>query len=413
MNDTLDGGTGNDTLTGNSGADKLYGRAGIDRLNGGIGDDSLFFDNLDTSVFGDVGFDTAFVTDATAGVNLNLTAGQIETATAEGSALNHTFNATGATWVVKVIGGNGNDTLTGGNLNDRLTGGTGDDRLSGGTGDDLFEGGDGNDSLFFENTDISIFGGAGFDTAFVTAATAAVNFDLVIGQIESLSATTSPFNNKLNATGATWGVTIIGGSGNDTILGGNRNDKLTGGEGVDRLTGGDGADSINGGDANDLLYFDNLDTSVIGAAGIDTAFVTSATAAVNLNLTLGQIESVSATMSTFNNTFNATGATWAVSIIGGTGNDTIFGGNVNDKLTGGDGNDTVSYAFAAAAVAVNLANHKSTGGAGIDTLNTIENVIGSKYADTLIGDALDNILDGSLAVDTILGGGGSDTILNA
>ena len=412
MNDTLDGGAGNDTLSGNSGADRLYGRAGIDRLNGGIGDDSLFFDNQDTSVFGDAGFDTAFVTDATAGVNLNLTAGQIETATAEGSALNHTFNATGATWVVTVVGGSGNDTITGGNLNDKLTGGTGDDRLSGGTGDDLLEGREGNDLLFFDNVDVNVFGGTGFDTAFVTAATAAVNFDLVIGQIESISAATSAFGNKLNATGAAWAVTITGGSGNDTILGGNLNDKLTGGAGNDKLTGGLGADSLNGGDADDLLYFDNLDTSVIGAAGVDTAFVTAETAAVNLNLTTGQIESVSATTSTFNNVLNAVGATWAVSIIGGTGNDTLYGGNFNDKLTGGGGIDTVSYKFAAAAVAVNLANKKANGGAGTDSLTTIENVIGTAFADTIFGDAGNNILDGGSATDTIIGGGGSDTILN-
>jgi hypothetical protein len=89
---------------------------------------------------------------------------------------------------------------------------------------------------------------------------------------------------------------------------------------------------------------------------------------------------------------------------------------VNGILTGGDGSDTISYANTAAAVNVNLLTKRTIGGDGNDTLATIENVIGSQFSDTITGDLLNNLLDGGdgiLGNDTILGGGGIDSIINA
>jgi Ca2+-binding RTX toxin-like protein len=238
-------------------------------------------------------------------------------------------------------------------------------------------------------------------------------------------------------------VSITGGSGNDTLIGGSVNDILTGGAGDDSLSGGEGNDALTGGlgadvllgeGGNDALKFDNFDTSVQGGAGLDTATVTGATGGLSLNLLSSQLETVSAAASTFNNLFDATGATWAVSITGGSGNDTLIAGNLNDKLTGGAGNDllvgglgndtltggdgvdTISYSTASGPVNVNLATKKVTGAAGADTLATIENVIGSPFADTITGDLLNNILDGGDLIvgnDTIVGGGGVDSLLNA
>ena len=267
--------------------------------------------------------------------------------------------------------------------------------------------------------------------------------DLTAGQIETVLATASTYANTFDATGATWAVSIVGGSGNDTIIGGNLNDTLTGGAGDDSLSGGDGHDALTGGlgadklfgdGGNDALKFDNLDTSVIGGAGLDTATVTAPTGAVSLNLFTGEIETVSATASTFHNLFDATGATWNVVITSGSGNDTLIGGLMNDKLTGGagndlliggdgndtltggDGSDTISYETATGPVTVNLTTKKAIGAAGNDTLATIENVIGSLFNDTITGDLLNNLLDGGDGIldnDTILGGGGIDSIINA
>ncbi len=447
FNDTLTGSTGANVLSGGLGVDSLTGGLGADLLDGGEGNDALKFKNGDTLI-GGAGTDTATVTLATAGITLNLVASGIETVTATTSTFANTFDGTGATWVITITGGSGADTMTGGNMADKLTGGAGNDvlvgnagidTLTGGLGADTFDGGEGNDAFVIDNFDTSILGGNGVDKVTVTGATAAVTLNLVTSQIETVLASASAFQNVFDATGATWVVSITGGSGNDTITGGTMNDTLVGGAGNDALvgnggndsmTGGLGIDTYDGGEGNDALKFDHLDTTIIGGNGTDTATVTSALAAVNLNLFTGQIETVSATTSTFHNMFDATGATWIVIITGGSGNDTLIGGTLNDtltggsgddvlignagddKLTGGIGNDTISYATAAAFVNVNLATKKSTGGAGTDTLATIENIIGSLFDDFLTGDAFDNILDGNDGVDTIIGGGGSDTILN-
>ncbi|MFO1006479.1 MAG: cadherin domain-containing protein, partial [Planctomycetaceae bacterium] len=309
-NDTLTGGLGSDRLFGGIGNDLLNGKAGADSLNGEDGDDSLMIDNLDTSVIGGIGNDKVTVSGATGPISLNLTTSQIETVSASTSIFNNLFDATGATWSVNITGGSGNDTLIGGDLNDTLTGGAGNDSLSGGSGNDTltgglgadaFDGGEGNDSLTIDNLDTSVVGGVGLDKVTVSGATGGVTLNLTAGQIETVLASSSTFNNTFDATGATWAVSITGGSGNDTISGGNLNDTLTGGAGNDSLvgnggndtlTGGLGADAFDGGEGNDSLTIDNLDTSVVGGAGLDKVTVSGATGGVTLNLTAGQIETV-------------------------------------------------------------------------------------------------------------------------
>ena len=94
------------------------------------------------------------------------------------------------------------------------------------------------------------------------------------------------------------------------------------------------------------------------------------------------------------------------------GDDRLDGGTGDDTLDGGTGNDTASYATAASGVTVNLAlaGRQATGGAGRDTLISIEDLTGSPYADTLTGDAGANILSGGAGKDTLNGGGGNDTL---
>ncbi|MDD0972561.1 retention module-containing protein [Pseudomonas fontis] len=98
---------------------------------------------------------------------------------------------------------------------------------------------------------------------------------------------------------------------------------------------------------------------------------------------------------------------------GGNGNDLLIGGLGNDLLDGGAGTDTASYASAPSAVTVNLnlTGAQNTGGAGTDTLASIENLIGSDYNDTLTGDNNANLLVGGKGNDTLVGGGGDDTLI--
>jgi Ca2+-binding RTX toxin-like protein len=94
------------------------------------------------------------------------------------------------------------------------------------------------------------------------------------------------------------------------------------------------------------------------------------------------------------------------------GNDTLNGDAGNDILNGGFGTDTARY-IGEGPVTVNLslAGAQNTGGAGSDTLVSIENLIGSNFNDTLTGNAFNNTLDGWFGNDTLNGGGGNDTLL--
>jgi Ca2+-binding RTX toxin-like protein len=106
-------------------------------------------------------------------------------------------------------------------------------------------------------------------------------------------------------------------------------------------------------------------------------------------------------------------------ILAGAGDDTVAGGTGNDYLDGGDGFDFADYSAATAGVTIDLGitTAQSTGGAGIDTLINFEGVIGSEFADVLMGRSGDDrllggrgndVLDGGLGADLLIGGRGRD-----
>jgi Ca2+-binding RTX toxin-like protein len=98
---------------------------------------------------------------------------------------------------------------------------------------------------------------------------------------------------------------------------------------------------------------------------------------------------------------------------GGAGNDILIGGLGNDTLAGGSGIDWAYYNTATAGVTANLGvtAAQNTGGAGIDTLSAVENLLGSNYNDTLTGNASVNTLSGGAGIDRLSGGGGSDVLI--
>ncbi|AHE51937.1 calcium-binding protein [Sphingomonas sanxanigenens] len=106
------------------------------------------------------------------------------------------------------------------------------------------------------------------------------------------------------------------------------------------------------------------------------------------------------------------GAGGADALSGGRGDDLLIGGAGDDRLDGGAGIDTASYQTAASAVRINLAisGTNVSGGAGRDRLTAIENLIGSRFADTLTGDAGRNELAGGDGDDVLNGGGGNDLL---
>lgn len=100
-------------------------------------------------------------------------------------------------------------------------------------------------------------------------------------------------------------------------------------------------------------------------------------------------------------------------LYGGLGNDFLFGASGADRLDGGDGIDWALYSSTASltGVKISLLTHKGFGGdAAGDRLFNIENVQGTIFADTLIGDAGGNVFDSGQGNDRLSGGLGNDVL---
>jgi Ca2+-binding RTX toxin-like protein len=379
--DTLYGGIGNDILLGGASKDTLFGDDGNDQLNGGTDNDDLY---------GGAGNDTILYSAASTGfiiyrdnsdyltiVNTGNTTStgfgtdriynDVETITFSDITLNlkdGSLDAIGSEWGYNTVNGT-----------------SAADTLSGSVGRDIIYGNDGNDTIYGNDRNDRLFGGNGADT--------------VYGELGN--------------------DVIEGNAGNDNLYGGSGNDELYGQAGNDTLRGEAGDDILDGGT-------DTGSDWLIGGDGMDTVSYQTATSAVIVNLSnltyqntfgagsdrLAGIENI--TGSTFNDILE--GDYLANTISGGLGNDVLQGGGGIDILDGGDGIDTVSYAGGIDSVNVDLRyNLTSDDGTGVsDTLSSIENVTGSSYGDTIIGNDGANTLDGGSGNDTIEGGKGNDVI---
>lgn len=92
------------------------------------------------------------------------------------------------------------------------------------------------------------------------------------------------------------------------------------------------------------------------------------------------------------------------------GADSLAGSDGEDLLDGGGGVDSASYALAPQGVVVDLSlrTPQNTQGAGWDTLASIENLVGSRFADYLSGSGDANLLDGGEGDDILVGSAGAD-----
>jgi Ca2+-binding RTX toxin-like protein len=244
--------------------------------------------------------------------------------------------------------------------------------------------------------------------------------------------------------------TLNGDGGADTLTGGLGRDIINGGAGDDVInyTIGDGADTVNGGADNDTLNItgtagaNTLDVAFNGAlitlfdgssvtnvenftanllGGIDTLSYAPAggvvtTANLNVNLAAGTASgftSISGIENVVTGSGNDTlgGSVGANTLNGGAGNDTFaaFIGDGNDTYIGGIGSDTLDLSATTAGATVTTVNAQSTD-IGNDSLNAIENIIGSQGNDTIIMGAGVNVINGGSGADTINAGGGNDII---
>lgn len=431
-NDDIEGGGGNDALTGRGGNDRLIGGAGDDTLNGGPGADTI--DGGPNDAIGD----TLSYAGSSAGVRVNLGRNEFSGGDAQGDIVRLIENVIGSSqddwirghvWVNRLDGGAGDDTLMGGGGSasdgDILRGGAGNDALYGGQGDDTLEGGPGKDSLFggpdsdtisYEGSKAGVFVRLRDNTARFGDAEGDVYKDIENITGSAYDDTLSGNHRPATATGSprAGDNTLRGGRGNDKLYGGSGNDRLYGDDGNDRVFGGDDDDSLYGGAGNDWLQGGRDADLLEGGDGNDQLY---GGAPVAYESSAGREDRDTLKGGKGNDIL--VGGAGDDALEGGEGDDILFSGPGADRLDGGAGEDTVSYANSDEKVRVDL-TVRGIGGAAADPQNPsdadgdgfvgIENVIGTRRGDTIIGDDNANKLWGRAGYDVIDGGGGDDFI---
>jgi len=196
-------------------------------------------------------------------------------------------------------------------------------------------------------------------------------------------------------------------SGSDTITGSSRADTLNGFAGDDVLIGGGGGDALVGGLGNNTASY-RIATAGLFAGIEDTAFASGDA----LGDTYASIHNLEG--SAFNDILYGTDGVNRLS--GGAGNDVLVGKGAGDAFVGGSGVDIVSYDASPAIRADLLSPSTNTGDAVGDVYSSIENLEGSAFNDTLLGNNSANAIRGSSypalgsGNDKLYGRGGNDTL---
>lgn len=394
-------------ITTGSGQDSISTGAGDDVIDGGAGDDWLD---------GGSGTDTLSYRSAGSWVSVSL------------AEQGNRQNSIGAGWdwingFEHLEGSRFDDLLIGSRDANWLDGGAGDDRMAGGSGNDTLVGGDGNDRLYATNG--VELGGARSDSDSIATSGDSGRVVLVVGHFYS--------DDDDDSGGDTGGDTGGDASEDDHAYGGGApvwahahaeddRDTLLGGAGDDMVWGGFG-DTLDGGEGFDSFSYDaasrDWGVSIDWSAAFTDAGLTIDGATIRSFELYGALIGTrgddaiwvgDAVEDTRIDDHGLWGGDGNDRLSGGAGDNRLIGGAGNDVLDGGAGNDTAGYLDATKAVRVNLGitTLQKTGGAGNDILISIENLIGSNYADTLTGNGDANRLSGGAGNDRLDGGGGAD-----
>jgi Ca2+-binding RTX toxin-like protein len=160
--------------------------------------------------------------------------------------------------------------------------------------------------------------------------------------------------------------TVLAGTGRDKVYGGQGNDYLDLGPGRDKAKGGGGADTVVGGGGGDKVHPGVGSDRVFGGIQDDKLFGDDGDDLV-------------------------TGGQGIDKLWGGGGDDWIRGDTNRDRYRGGAGGDTLSFATATppgrrrSGVSVYLGRGLATGDDARESIKNVENVVGSMFADRLIG----------------------------
>jgi Ca2+-binding RTX toxin-like protein len=179
--------------------------------------------------------------------------------------------------------------------------------------------------------------------------------------------------------------------------------------GIWGIAGSAFADVIMLSAANDYARPGAGNDMVDGRAGVDTVDYLGAPAGVLVDLAAGTAADGFGGTDTLRDIEAAGGSAFADTLLGDAGANWFLPQGGDDAIDGRDGSDTVAYFQSAAGVVVDLAAGIATGD-GSDTLASIENAVGSQFADTLRGGAGPNALYGAGGDDVLDGGQGDDLL---
>ncbi|MEI6573176.1 MAG: hypothetical protein WCO61_06505 [Alphaproteobacteria bacterium] len=388
----LVGSTGNDTLIGDRFTNTLFGGAGNDFLLGGAGSNTLN---------GGTGADTVDYSAANNNITFNIAS--TGTVALSGTQSDGGSFSDSVISIEGIITGSGDDTVIGDNVANYFRGNGGNDYFDGGAGIDIAD-------YSYATNNLSV------TLNYLNSATLPITSTVSIGSLD--------VDTLINVEG------IITGSGNDTIT----NPQLSWNSSLFF-----NYFSAYAGAGNDLLQIGYGNNQTIdGGDGIDTAdFSRLSSYAVSVNLATNSFAG-----------WNGTGVqTWSqakifnVEYVAGTGsvdilygdsaansingmgsNDTISGGLGNDTLDGGAGSNAVDYSYldnvsaqgislSLNAPTINFTTGQTVNGVSdTDTLINFQGIVGTKFADTLVGNNTGGTFSGGAGDDSILGGTGNDTI---
>lgn len=300
-----------------------------------------------------------------------------------------TFRGTpGRDVVVALVGADdiwgmgGDDVLCGGPGNDGIHGGQGHDRIFGGLGADTLTGDLGNDTQYAGRSDHDVFiADAGRDRMVSRGYWATVSY---------INAPWSVRVDLYRGHSRRWGFDTI--VGVHRLIGSPFDDYLRGTDGDDMLDGAGGADDLVGKSGDDLIVDRSPGNIVLAGHGEDVVRGEGEGTVLRGGPDDDYIEAL----------FGAT-----ASGLGGDDEISVHRGAA--EVHAGRGFDTLTLTFAERGVAVDLVAGLARYGRRAH-LWSVEGVVGSPYADRLLGDHRDNVLHGGAGDDSLDGGDGDDTV---
>ena len=355
-----------------SNVDELFeGRDGSDTIDGGGGNDVIWYrseENLG-------GFQ---------GINANLSTGIV-------------IDGFGNTDFVSNV-----ENVYGTSFSDTIVGDAADNDLTGWNGADSYDGGDGFDGVNFEEEQGA--NGVVVDLAAGTAtdswgnAETLTNIERVNGSHNDDTLSGDNDENDLHGRG---GNDVLSGlDGRDHLSGDDGDDTLIGGNGEDDLEGGAGADVFDGGADSDAVAWQNEDGGNGVFADLSTGLSTDT---YGNDETLTSIERLH-------------GSRYDDHFIGSNVDELFEGRDGSDTIDGGGGGDVVWYRSEEELGGFQGINANLATGIVIDGFNNtdfvsnVENVYGTSFSDTIVGDAADNDFTGWNGGDSYDGGDGFDGV---